>query len=94
MTEIIINGSKVKVITSGVEIYLEEPYEIKKGVEARIIISKDNQQQSKQTEEEEREIIKKVTDKLKYVPTDLTMPIDCYRNVEITSKKNENAIQS
>ncbi len=48
MTEIIINGSKAKIITSETEIYLEEPYEIKKGAEAPIIILKENQQRLEQ----------------------------------------------
>ena len=47
-TEIIINGSKVKITTPKVKILLEEPYEIKKGAEAPIIIVKENQQQLEQ----------------------------------------------
>ena len=44
MTEIIINGNRAKITTSEVEIFVEEPYEIKKGAEAPIVIVKENQQ--------------------------------------------------
>jgi len=48
MPEIIINVSKAKITTPEVKILLEEPYKIKKGAEAPIIIVKENLQQLEQ----------------------------------------------